>query len=462
MKPIIKNGVAIISPQGFLDSSNVDSVLSLEEVDMLTKQDINALFISLKSIVFFNATAIQMLSDLFIKHIMNKKSIGTGFCDYDKRKYLQLVKYLNNDPKVTLLESTPLVSLFYGSESHVAQRVLVWNENATQKGMIIYKLLERGCSAVAANSKDEYIKPNSEYDYKVENCYLGSANDNIQHYTRSNMVVYVFTGFLDSEKIDSFDNISHRNYIRIGFRIFILDFTNVAGINTHAVNFLARLATTSFEYGAQFIITGFDDYKVGQPIHKELEDANIKFLPNMDAAFNDDSLQKLASNHAVSKNETKKTLTKQTIKSLNSIIEATIDTMEVMTKLKAQKLSIQMGKLNSLNESQFIASSIGFYGHIEGVIVLIFEKQIAEKACSILLGSDDVKESEILDAAGELVNITMGKARTSLSHKNLAIKMTLPRTFKHNDEILMAFGKKDGVVVDFLFNGKKFIFFLTI
>ena len=171
MKPVITNGVGIISPQGFLDSSNASSVISFADIEFILQSDINAIFISLKQVVFFNATAIQMLSDTFVKSIMLKKNIGTGFCDYDSKKFPMLLKYLNNEPKVILLENTSLVHLFYAAESHEAQKVLVWNENATQKGMILYRLLERGCLASAANSKEEYEScPEGEYNYKVENC----------------------------------------------------------------------------------------------------------------------------------------------------------------------------------------------------------------------------------------------------------------------------------------------------
>ncbi len=464
MKPVITNGVGIISPQGFLDSSNASSVISFADIEFILQSDINAIFISLKQVVFFNATAIQMLSDTFVKSIMLKKNIGTGFCDYDSKKFPMLLKYLNNEPKVILLENTSLVHLFYAAESHEAQKVLVWNENATQKGMILYRLLERGCLASAANSKEEYEScPEGEYNYKVENCYMGGSNDNIQHYTRSNIVVYIFSNFIDTERLDGFDNISHRNYLRMGFGVFIFDFSMVVGINTHAVNFFCRLASTSSEYGAHFIIVGFDESKIGTTVKKELESYGILFKLDLNYVFNDESVRKMAAASVIHQKESKKGLTKQTIKALNSIVEATIDTLEVMTKLKSKKLSIKMTKFElSDANGEFMAASIVFYGHIEGVIVLVFQKDIAKRACSILLGSEDVNDIEIIDSIGELVNITMGKAKTALSHKDLTIKMTLPRTFKSREEIDAAFKSKDGVLVEFLFSDSKFVFFLTI
>ena len=134
-----------------------------------------------------------------------------------------------------------------------------------------------------------------------------------------------------------------------------------------------------------------------------------------------------------------------------------------MTKVQSKKLSIAMSKFDMGHlDSEFIAASIGFYGHIEGVILLMFQKDIAKKACSMLIGSDDVKDGDVLDSVGELINITMGKAKTVLSTKNLTIKMTLPRTFSSIGEIQATFKDKDGVLMEFSFGDQQFMFFLTI
>jgi len=463
LRPTVKNKIALISPQGFLDSGNVNTVLNIDDIEYILKSDLNAVFISLKSIVFFNASAIQTLSTVFIKNIMAKKHINVGFCDYDKRKYDLLLKYLDGEPKIILLESSGLVSLFFGSASHESQRVLVWNDNTVRKSMILYKLLEKGCVGVAANSKEEFLSAeDNEYDYKVENCYLGGSGDNIQHYTKSNMVVYVFSSFLDSEITDTFDTVSHRNYLRTGFKVYALDCSFVVGINTHAINFLSRLAVSGAEYNATFVIVGFDEAKIGSMVKKELEQSGVLFRKNLNDVFEDEALIKASMFNTPTKNTSKKSLTKQTIKSLSSLVDSTIHTIEVMTKLKSEKLSLKLTKLDLLDvKEEFVATSIGFYGHIEGVVVLIFQKDIARKACAILSGTENIKDIDMLDFIGELINITMGKAKTVLSSKNLIIKMTLPKTFANISEIRSSFESKDGVLVDFLFENQKFMFFLT-
>jgi CheY-specific phosphatase CheX/anti-anti-sigma regulatory factor len=464
LRPTIKNKVAIISPQGFLDSSNVESILWFEEIDFILKADVNALFISLQNIVFFNATAIQKYTDLFVRNIMSKKNIVCGFCDYDNKKYDLLLKYLGKDAKATLLDSFRLASLMYGIETHGTQKVLVWNENINQRSTILYKLVERGAMAVMANSKEEFESDASKesYEFRVENCYFGETKESVQHYTKSHMVVYTFSNFLDSSNTELFDHISLKNYLRLGFRVFILDCTLVTGINTHAIGFLSRLSKSNQESGAKFIIAGFEQQKMGQKAQSELESAGILFKINLEETFKDEDLIKIANEQGKS-HDGKKGLSKSTIKALNVLVESTVQTIEMITKIQSKKLSIAMINFNlsSRKGGGYMGASIGFYGNIEGVILLMFQKDIAKNACSLLIGTDDIKESEILDSMGELINITMGKTKTVLQGQNLIIKTTLPRTFSTLEQIQSSFSNKDGVFMEFSFGDREFMFFLT-
>jgi len=462
LRPIVKNKIGVISPQGFLDSGNVSAVINVDDIDFILGADLNALFISLKSVIFFNAGAIQMINDILLHNIMSKKDISCGFCDYDKKKFELLIKYLDNDPKLTLLEDRMHANLFFSSDCHDSQRALVWNDNPSQKSLILYMLLERRCASVTAKSKDEFDRAEG-YEFKIEHCHLGSVSDNVKNYTRSNVVVYIFNDFLDTDRVDAFDIVSHKNYMRVGFKVFAFDCTTVAGINMHAINFLCRLAIAGAEYGATFIIAGFDENKLGEQVKKDFETAGFLFKKALDDVWTDEDILKESKSAAsINKKEKKRTLSKQTIQALPVFIESAVETIEVMTGMKSQKESVKMAKLNlgSL-DGEFISSSMAFYGNIEGMIALIFRKDIAVKACSILMGSAVVTDDEVLNTLGELVNILMGKSKIALAIKNTQVSMTLPRTFGSIDDISSVFGDKEGVTVEFKFGNSQFLFFLT-
>lgn len=52
MKPVIRQGLVLFSPQGFLDGSNAATIITMAEISQIEAAEVRAVFISLKSIVF--------------------------------------------------------------------------------------------------------------------------------------------------------------------------------------------------------------------------------------------------------------------------------------------------------------------------------------------------------------------------------------------------------------------------
>ena len=108
-----------------------------------------------------------------------------------------------------------------------------------------------------------------------------------------------------------------------------------------------------------------------------------------------------------------------------------------------------------------MASSIGFYGDMDGMIILIFPKEVAKKSCTLLIGEETDDINQILDALAEFVNIIGGRTKTLLSEKKINVDITLPRTYATAQSLLEVASSKKGVQVDMSFNDDNFTFFLT-
>ena len=132
-----------------------------------------------------------------------------------------------------------------------------------------------------------------------------------------------------------------------------------------------------------------------------------------------------------------------------------------MTNATAAKESANVDQLIIKHTEDKIASSIGFYGNIDGMIVLVFPKQIAKKTCELLLGeaTDDIEA--MLDALAEFVNIIGGRVKALLSEKHISVDITLPRTYINVNDLMEMMQGKKGVQVDLSFADDKFVFFLT-
>ncbi|MEF3191274.1 MAG: hypothetical protein K6347_01800, partial [Campylobacterales bacterium] len=111
MKPVIKEGVALISPQGFLDGNSAPAVFGLSETSYLEMAKVRGLFISFKSILFFNSNAIGYLTNV-LEMVASKQKIMVGFCDYNPQQYDLLTKYLGDEAMLTLFESFELAQIY--------------------------------------------------------------------------------------------------------------------------------------------------------------------------------------------------------------------------------------------------------------------------------------------------------------------------------------------------------------
>jgi len=113
------------------------------------------------------------------------------------------------------------------------------------------------------------------------------------------------------------------------------------------------------------------------------------------------------------------------------------------------------------NRENLLASSIGYYGDIDGMVILVFPMGIAKKACELLIGEETQDTELVLDTLAELVNIVGGKVKTLLGDHGVNVDITLPRTYPNIESLLEIAQEKKGVQVDLLFNDDKFLFFLT-
>ena len=133
----------------------------------------------------------------------------------------------------------------------------------------------------------------------------------------------------------------------------------------------------------------------------------------------------------------------------------------MMTNAKAVKKSANMQTIAIENIDDKMASSIGFYGNIDGMIILIFPKEVAKKSCALLIGEETDDPNQILDALAEFVNIIGGRTKTLLAEKQISVDITLPRTYETAQKLLEVASMKKGVQVDMSFNDDNFTFFLT-
>ena len=393
--------------------------------------------------------------------VRDKCGTVVGFCDYNAKKYNMILDMFSESLNFSLFDTTEITLLFIGDDVKSAKdkNILVYVEKHEQKNQLAMELYERGYSPIVAKDENDFLEKRSEADYIIERSYLGKLDKTPMVYIKDNVIVYTLKGFVDSDIAKKFDMVYHENSLKIGFKLFLFDSTDVSSINVHGANFIAKLSTAGAEYGATIVICGLDSRKITEKLTNDLEDAGVLIYPSMKALFEDEEIMQEA-HETSSVAKQRGGITKKHISILPVITEASVKTIEVLSGYNAQKKSIKVQNLSIDNKENLLCASIGFYGDIEGVLVLILEKSIAKKTCEILL-DEDSNEHDLIEALGEFIHIVGGKIAALLHKRAIKIDITMPRTFNSVDELKSLQKENRGAQVDLEIQNKDLILFLT-
>lgn len=463
MRAVIRNGIGIFHPQGFLDGNAGNSYLSVEDIDATIKSNTSMILVSLKKVIFFNRNGLDAFVKMFAK-VRSANHITVGFCDYDKKKYDTIKKFYNNDLNFSLFKTEQIASLFSSSFKEKNQNVLLYSEDKSQRAALAIELHDNGHNPIVAQTKEEFLeksKVKDAYDLIISETFLGQMGQKVAARVTGNAIIYSLSSFIDAEIGETFNIAYHNNSLNVGFRLFIFDAYKVISMNIHALNFFSKLSSSSAEYNATICFVGMSFDKTPIAFKETLEDAGIMFFEQMDDILqNKELLDELGASSAAS-GKNRRTLNKVLVTELPNFIDATVATIEMMTNSTACKDAAKVDKIQIDSKDGKIASSIGFYGDIDGMVMLIFPLGIAKKACELLIGENTDDKELILDTLAELVNIVGGKIKTLLADEHISVDITLPRTYHDVDGLLEVADSKKGVQVDLSFDNDKFLFFLT-
>ena len=76
MKAVVKNGVAVFSPQGFLDGNTAASFLAPEDIAATMNLKSDMILVSLKKVIFFNHNGLDAFVKLF-RNIRKKNNANS-------------------------------------------------------------------------------------------------------------------------------------------------------------------------------------------------------------------------------------------------------------------------------------------------------------------------------------------------------------------------------------------------
>ncbi len=463
MKAVVKDGIAVFSPQGFLDGNSSNAFMSLEDIEATANIKADMILVSLKKVVFFNRNGLDIFVKLFVK-VRKKNQAVVGFCDYDRKKYEAIKKFFHDELNFSLFKTLEIAHLFSPSFKNLGKNILLYSGDKSQRSAMAIELHDGGHNPIVAQSFEEFntkAANKNAYDYIVDSTFLGQMGQKVAARVTGNAIIYTISSFLDAEISENFNIEYHNNSLNVGFRLFIFDAYKVISMNIHALNLFSKLASSGAEYNATICFVGMKFDKTPLAFKETMEDAGILFYEQMDDILQNRELLKELGASSASNVKNKRVLNKETVSELPKFIDATVVTLEMMTNAKAMKESASIHNLTIEDTNGKIASSIGYYGDMDGMVVLVFPEGIAKKACELLIGESTNDTELILDTLAELVNIVGGRIKTLLADESISVNITLPRTYQDIESLMEVVANRKGVQVDLSFNDDKFLFFLT-
>jgi len=109
----------------------------------------------------------------------------------------------------------------------------------------------------------------------------------------------------------------------------------------------------------------------------------------------------------------------------------------------------------------YVASSIGFYGDIDGMMILILSENLTKKISKILLGEEYKTKEELNDLVNEFANIIVGTVKREIQKHDLNINITLPKVFSELNDLKNIVINRQGIEVKFYFEDEEFYFYLV-
>jgi CheY-specific phosphatase CheX len=456
-----KGTAVIIKPQGFLDGNNINLLITPADINNFERKKIKSVEIVFTNVISLNLNAARFLNDIFSN--LYKNNIESFIIAPNKNiegVFLKLKEKFFN-----IIESTEVARVFcQDNDDTFDKNIYLYSDNVENKNMILYYLIKRGYTPIVLNSKEELEeKKKSNPDALfIEKSIISKISNRVMSFTKDNMIFFYLDDFLDAEFTRSFDIEYFRRSLIIGFKVFVFDATYVKGINIHAVRYLSKLAVESAEYGALLCVIGLNTKEINENILMDMEDSGYIFFEDIEEFNKSEEVKEAVSSVTETMQKNRKSLTKETVNLLPYFINATIESIELMTGVKAKKdkPGIKSLEFNS-KENNYIASSVGFYGDLDGMLVLIFSENLTKSVSKILLGEEVQTKEELIDIVGEFANIIVGNVKANMSKQDKMIDLTLPKIFDDINSLFVLVKEKKGVEVRFDFEGEEFYFFLT-
>lgn len=443
----------LIKPQGFLDSQNAGLLITPQDITNFKNRKIKYVSVDCSKIISSNISGIRFLNDIFEK--LYKENIECAIFSPSKQVYEISLRLDNRF--FNIYENEEVEKLFTSEEMIEKDIYICCIKNEENRNLIVFNLVKKGYMPLIVESED---KINSENAIVIKKSIVSKFSNTISAITKNDIVYFFFDGFLDANIATMFDIEYFRRSLLIGFRIFVFDMNNVKGLNIHAVRFLSKLGVEAAEYGALLAIVGLNTKGIQPKLLEDLEIVGFVFFADEKSFLESEEVKEAKKNMQVVY-KTQRKITKELVEMLPYFVKSTIESIELLTGIEAKKEKAELSTIEIDKSKNYVSSSIGFYGDVDGLLILIFSETLSKKISKILIGEAIESREELVDMVGEFANIIVGNVKSEFQKEDIEIELTLPKVFEDLEKLEILVQNKKALKVKFYFENEEFYIYLT-
>ena len=443
----------LIKPQGFLDSQMAAEMITPLDIQKIKSRNIKYVSVDFSKIISANMNAVRFLNDVF-EDLFKKYNLESAIFS-PRKNVFNVLKNLDNC-YFHIFENETVEKIFFDDDYLEEKPIyLCCITDDQNKNMLTYYLIKKGY-----HPKEIEQEEDAKDGIVIKNSIILKVANKVGAVVKNSIVYFFFDGFLDANLSEMFDIEYFRRNLLIGFKVFVFEMNAVKGMNIHAVRFLKTLGIEAAEYGALLAIVGLDKKNIQPTLIEDLNDMGYLFFANEEEMFSSQEYDDAINSNEVIYKRSKK-ITKDFVKLLPYFINSTISTVEMMTGVKATKEPPKITEVNIDTSKKYVASSIGFYGDMDGMMILILTQNLTKQVSQILLGEEYQNKEELNDLVNEFANIIAGTVKREIQKNDLRINITLPKVFDEMDNLKNIVVNRKGVEVKFYFEDEEFYFYLV-
>lgn len=452
IKPELQGKIAYFKPDKthYVEENAKKDAISMRSFFANFKaMDVRAVLFSLKNVPDIENSSLIFFLKL-LSEIEKSLDIVVGISDYHPKLFSRVLPYAKK-LSVSMFVTSEVANYMLGEKNLAPDtKVCVLPESELEYELIRIEVESKGDRFVGYENEDQFFSDlkSAKNSFFIHKCYFDFLHNKTVARMEGGMVFFELQERLGKKIATIFPYALFVKRLKEGFKVFVMDAAEVKSIDPKAIEYFISLSMNSQKFSAQILFIHLNKGMLQRAIVESMKKAHIMFFDTLKELQSSQEVKVLLESRRKSGNNGE--LNRALISKLPLFIDATVMTFSSLLGNEPIKISHKISEYEDsfITRCKYLGSSMEFRGEIEGSLMLMFDNALTNKISDALLGVEPENLDESLDVLKEFLNIISGQAKTLLSQGDIAVSISLPKTFASENDLKSYVKNKKGVLVN--------------